>query len=89
MMGRARHPRVSPAERRQGPNPRKTAKKESPKRPNTTDGTPARLRMARRTVRVKRSSRAYSTRYTAVATPMGKAKAMETKMSWKVPTMAG
>ena len=51
-------------------------------------GTPARLRMTRPMARVSQLSLAYSSMYSAVATPRGKATTMMMRPSWMVPMRA-
>ena len=54
--------------------------------PNTTEGTPARLRMLSWMKRVRRLGRAYSSRYTAAPMPTGKASAMQATAIPNEPT---
>jgi hypothetical protein len=60
-----------------------------PNRPKTIEGTPARLRIARRTKRMSLPSRAYSLRYTAELTPTARARLIAPATSSSVPAMHG
>jgi hypothetical protein len=89
MVGRIRMPRVRAPDRIHEPNCRKTTKKPRPKRPNTTEGTPARQLMPTRIMRMKVPCLAYSVRYTAEITPRGRATEMAPRVRYRVPRMAG
>src|SRR6056297_3850677 len=58
------------------PRPKNWTNRARPSRPYTIDGTPARLRTLRRVNAARRDLPAYSSRYTAHATPSGMATTM-------------
>jgi hypothetical protein len=84
--GRERQAKVREAESIDEPKPMKITKSDSPKSPNTTDGTPASARIDWRRTWVKKESVAYSEKYNPVPTPTGTVAAIETAISSKVPT---
>ena len=87
--GRVRTASVRMPESRLTLKPRAVTKKAKPNRPNTIEGTPARLATDRRTISTTGPCLPYSLSHTAQATPKGNAMAMAPAASRKVPTRHG
>ena len=78
--GSIRMPRVRLPDRMETPNPRYLTNTARPKRPKTTEGTPARLFILILSILVTRLSGVYSVRYMAQASPSGSEKTIAPKV---------
>ncbi len=89
MSGKTSSASVHAPASRQRPNCSKVTNKASPNSPYTTEGTPARLTIAKRISLTSLPARAYSLRYTAAATPTGTEIRAVSVTRAVVPTIAG